>query len=146
MNFTALKFEPHTILRAYSVLFGEVPSGAMLFLDKKGLRKQWESRARNIGQGGTKSGWQQPNQREHTLDYEELDWAYRSLLELLGDRDQAIVSAWACESIDAVNAVLLKGRNGVTPMTTSRTKSARRSAQKNDAPGRHASNECRADR
>ena len=118
MNFTALKFEPHTVLKAYSVLYGELPGGSTLFLDRKSLRKQWEARARGLSQTQSPGSWGRAAQREDTLDFEELDWAYRSLLDLLGGRDQALVSAWACENIEAVNAVLHKGRNLLTTRRT----------------------------
>ncbi len=108
MNFTALKFEQHTIIKAYAVLFGEFPTGPSLFLDRKALKSQWEARARQLNAPST--GWSQAVKREDTLDIEELEWAYRSLIELLGSREQALVCGWACESIEAVNAVLKKGR------------------------------------
>ena len=109
MNFTALKFEPHSILKAYAVLFGEMP-GTMFFLDRKRLKTQWEQRARVLNDAQNVGWQQQVTAREDTLELEELDWAYRSLLEVLDGRDQALVSGWACETIDAVNAVLKRSR------------------------------------
>ena len=111
MNFSALKFEPHTILKAYAVLFGAVPAGSMLFLDRKSLKSQWEAKARRLSSSKPGAGWKQRSNTEDTLDFEELDWAYHSLLELLDGQEQAVVSGWACESIDAVNAVLQKSRD-----------------------------------
>ncbi|MEM7676388.1 MAG: hypothetical protein AAF449_10335, partial [Myxococcota bacterium] len=109
MNFTALKFEPHTILKAYAVLFGQMPQGAMLFLDRKRLKQQWEARAKSLSRVA-KAGWSPAHSREDTLDFEELDWAYRMLLELLGSQNQTIVAGWTSENIEAVNAVLKKSR------------------------------------
>ena len=133
MNFTALKFEQHTIIKAYAVLFGEFPTGPSLFLDRKALKSQWEARARQLSAPST--GWSQAAKREDTLDIEELEWAYRSLVELLGSRDQALVCGWACESIEAVNAVLKKGRDLKTAV--------RKSSKARPAPVRAATAEAR---
>lgn len=125
MNFTALKFEQHSILKAYAILFGELPAGSMMFLDRRSLKSQWETRARILGR--TNSGWSHAPAREDTLDFEELDWAYRSLLEVLGPRDQAMVSSWTCESIEAVNAVLARSRTA--PPTRAPLPTRRRAAR-----------------
>ncbi|MEL7371283.1 MAG: hypothetical protein AAFN74_20340, partial [Myxococcota bacterium] len=123
MNFTALKFEPHTILKAYAVLFGQMPQGAMLFLDRKRLKQQWEARAKGIARS-VKGGWPPGHSSEDTLDFEELDWAYRLLLELLGSRDQTIVAGWTSENIEAVNAVLKKSRT-LSPVRRRQTPAAK---------------------
>ena len=138
MNFTALKFEPHTILKAYAVLYGEVPSGTLLFLDRKNLKRQWEARARSLNRSSA-PGWQQSNKREDTLDFEQIDWAYNSLLELLGGRDQAMVCGWACESIEAVNAVLKKSRTLMDVRTVRRPPAAAPAASTRSAASRSSS-------
>ncbi len=138
MNFTALKFEPHTILKAYEVLFGELPAGPVLFLDRQCLKNQWEACARRLSRSEGLPGWQSVVQREDTLDFEELDWAYRSLVELLGGRDQAIVSSWACESIEAVNAVLKKSR-GMNPHPRVKRSTSEHRVPSRPAPMSHRS-------